>query len=88
MRVAPVDMAFEYGAHFGENALPEAYERLLLDALQGDTSLLARSDEITLAWALTDRLAGPVDPAPYPARRQGPQAADALLAGLRGSPAR
>ncbi|MFH1086206.1 MAG: glucose-6-phosphate dehydrogenase [Chloroflexota bacterium] len=80
MRAAPVDMAFEYGERFGENALPEAYERLLLDALQGDASLFARSDEIALAWALVDRLAGPVDPAPYPAHSQGPQAAEDLLA--------
>jgi glucose-6-phosphate 1-dehydrogenase len=56
MRVAPVDMAFSYGERFGEHVLPEAYERLLLDAIQGDASLFARSDEIDLAWALVDSL--------------------------------
>jgi glucose-6-phosphate 1-dehydrogenase len=46
MRTEPVDMEFHYDEHFGAQALPEAYERLLLDALQGDASLFARSDEI------------------------------------------
>ncbi len=56
MRVAPVDMDFSYGERFGEHVLPEAYERLLLDAIQGDASLFARSDEIELAWALVESL--------------------------------
>ncbi len=50
MSTAPVDMAFAYSEHFGDLDLPEAYERLLLDALQGDASLFARADEIELAW--------------------------------------
>ena len=53
MRAKPVDMEFHYAEDF-QNALPEAYERLLLDALQGDASLFARADEIELAWALID----------------------------------
>lgn len=56
MRVAPVDMEFHYGDRFGSHTLPEAYERLLLDAIQGDASLFARSDEIELAWKLVDPL--------------------------------
>ena len=56
MRVAPVDMSFRYGAKFGERVLPEAYERLLLDAIQGDASLFARSDEIERAWMLLSPL--------------------------------
>jgi len=56
MRVAPVDMDFSYGERFGEHVLPEAYERLLLDAIQGDASLFTRSDEIDLAWALVESL--------------------------------
>jgi len=52
MRTAPVDMEFGYGGRFGEYALPEAYERLLMDAINGDASLFARSDEIELAWTL------------------------------------
>jgi glucose-6-phosphate 1-dehydrogenase len=54
MRTAPVDMEFHYRDHFGEQELPDAYERLLLDALNGDASLFARSDEIERAWALVD----------------------------------
>jgi len=51
-----VDMEFHYQNAFGDNAIPEAYERLLLDALKGDASLFARSDEIELAWRLIDPL--------------------------------
>ncbi len=49
-----VDMDFHYRDAFSETALPEAYERLLLDALKGDASLFARSDGIELAWKLID----------------------------------
>ena len=48
-----VDMDFHYSASF-EGALPDAYERLLLDALNGDASLFARSDEIERAWHIVD----------------------------------
>ena len=51
-----VDMDFHYEDEFGSAALPEAYERLLLDALNGDASLFARSDEIELSWNLVDPL--------------------------------
>jgi len=56
MRTRPVHMEFEYARDFGEGSLPEAYERLLLDAMQGDASLFARSDEIELAWSLVDSI--------------------------------
>ena len=49
-----VDMEFHYRTSFGKNAIPEAYERLLLDALKGDASLFSRSDEIEQAWNLID----------------------------------
>jgi glucose-6-phosphate 1-dehydrogenase len=52
MRSRSVDMEFHYAEDFGESALPDAYERLLMDALQGDASLFARADEIELAWGL------------------------------------
>ncbi|MEE9616236.1 MAG: glucose-6-phosphate dehydrogenase [Anaerolineae bacterium] len=54
MRTRSVDMEFHYAEDFGASALPAAYERLLLDALQGDASLFARADEIELAWGLID----------------------------------
>lgn len=49
-----VDMEFHYAEAFGESAIPESYERLLLDALQGDASLFTRADEVETAWSLID----------------------------------
>ena len=56
MRTKPVEMDFHYEEYFGQKAIPEAYERLLLDALQGDQSLFGRSDEIERAWELVTPL--------------------------------
>ncbi len=80
MRSAPVEMEFHYGSEFGEMALPDAYERLLLDALQGDASLFLRSDEIELAWTLVGPLTAPREPILYPKESAGPHEADQLLA--------
>jgi glucose-6-phosphate 1-dehydrogenase len=80
MRTAPVDMEFHYSDRFGEHSLPEAYERLLLDALQGDASLFARSDEIELAWGLVDPLTAPRVPLSYAVGSEGPVEGDELLA--------
>jgi len=81
-----VDMEFHYEDEFGMAGLPEAYERLLLDALNGDASLFARSDSIELSWKLIDPLihgTGSVD-APelafYEPGSWGPSQADQLLA--------
>ncbi len=49
-----VDMEFHYRSSFGDEPLPDAYERLLLDALNGDAALFTRSDEIETAWKLID----------------------------------
>ena len=49
-----VDMEFHYAEAFGRTAIPESYERLLLDALQGDASLFTRADEVDSAWSLID----------------------------------
>jgi glucose-6-phosphate 1-dehydrogenase len=45
---------FSFQDHSGENDLPDAYQRLLLDAINGDASLFARSDEVELAWGIID----------------------------------
>jgi glucose-6-phosphate 1-dehydrogenase len=82
-----VDMEFHYRESFGDGALPDAYERLLLDALNGDAALFARSDEIEQAWKLIDpvveawenRLA--VEPCFYPPGSWGPVESDDLLSG-------
>ncbi|HSJ52608.1 MAG TPA: glucose-6-phosphate dehydrogenase, partial [Anaerolineae bacterium] len=85
MNTRSVDMEFHY-AHGLSASLPEAYERLLLDALQGDASLFARADEIELAWGLIDPILAAwqePDAAPlafYPEGSWGPDKAEAMLA--------
>ncbi|MCL7453396.1 MAG: glucose-6-phosphate dehydrogenase [Anaerolineae bacterium] len=87
MRSRSVDMEFHYVTDFGAAALPEAYERLLLDAIQGDASLFARADEIEVAWQLIDpvreRWASAGDDVPpllfYEPGSWGPAEADDLL---------
>jgi glucose-6-phosphate 1-dehydrogenase len=54
MRVHPVDIDYQYAQDFDRHTLPDAYERLLLDFIQGDASLFARADEIDLAWKIMD----------------------------------
>jgi glucose-6-phosphate 1-dehydrogenase len=57
MRTKSVDMTYHFATTFGERALPQAYERLLLDALMGDASLFARADEIEQSWRIVDAIA-------------------------------
>jgi glucose-6-phosphate 1-dehydrogenase len=81
-----VDMSFQYEESFGALAIPEAYERLLLDVVKGDPSLFTRSDAIELSWQLIDPiLEGWESPgAPplyfYESGTWGPAEADALIA--------
>lgn len=85
LRIEPVKMDFHYGTSFGK-ASPEAYERLLLDAMSGDATLFARRDEVEEAWAFIDPIeeAWHAKDAPklcfYPAGSWGPEEADDLLA--------
>lgn len=53
MRIHPVSMEFSYGHSFGVRS-PDAYERLLLDAMKGDATLFTRDDEIEEAWELLE----------------------------------
>ncbi|MBU1879575.1 MAG: glucose-6-phosphate dehydrogenase, partial [Chloroflexi bacterium] len=86
MRTRSVNMQFHYAQDLGSVALPDAYERLLLDATQGDASLFARADGIECAWQLVDPIiafwARPDAPplAVYEPGSWGPAEADALLA--------
>ncbi len=86
IEMQPVHFDFHYSSAFGDVVIPEAYERLLLDALQGDGSLFTRSDEIALSWGLIDPiLSGFAAPgAPplefYEEGSLGPTGADELLA--------
>jgi glucose-6-phosphate 1-dehydrogenase len=54
MQRQTVNMEMNYAQDFNGAPRPEAYERLLLDALQGDAALFTRSDEIELAWQAID----------------------------------
>jgi glucose-6-phosphate 1-dehydrogenase len=85
-RIESVKMDFHYGTSFGK-ASPEAYERLLLDAMAGDATLFARRDEVEQAWAFIDVIEeawSAKEDAPkvyaYPAGSWGPEEADELLA--------
>ena len=85
-RIEPVKMDFHYGTTFGK-ASPEAYERLLLDAMSGDATLFARRDEVEEAWAFIDTIEDAwsakkkgTDLYFYPAGSWGPDQADELLA--------
>jgi glucose-6-phosphate 1-dehydrogenase len=83
MAIRTVHMDFLYGGTFREG-LPDAYERLILDAMLGDATLFTRSDEIEEQWALVDAIIAawqrdrPSFPN-YPAGTWGPAASDELL---------
>lgn len=85
METRPVEMNFKFSESFGAKAIPEAYERLLLDAINGDASLFTRSDEIELAWKFIDgiRAGWESSDAPplltYMPGSWGPAASDELL---------
>jgi glucose-6-phosphate 1-dehydrogenase len=81
--VRPVNMDFRYGSSFGMGA-PEAYERLLIDAMLGDATLFTRWDAVEAAWSLlTPVLEAWGDRAvrlqPYDAGSWGPDAVNDLL---------
>lgn len=84
-RLQPVKMHFRYATTFGSNT-PEAYERLILDAIIGDSTLFIRGDETEVSWGLyTPVLEAWEDlkengMETYPAGSWGPLAADLLLA--------
>ena len=83
--VRAVTMDFTYGSAFSVDS-PDAYETLILDALQGDASLFTRADEVEEAWGIVDPLIAALG-----ARRRrrnsrtttpgswGPDAADEML---------
>ena len=85
MDMRPAVMDFHYASAFQEQVIPEAYERLLQDALEGDASLFIRSDHIEEAWRIVDPLLrcwdDPATPLPYTYKQDswGPEAADVLL---------
>jgi glucose-6-phosphate 1-dehydrogenase len=83
--VRPVRMHFSYDAEFGAYT-PEAYERLLLEAIAGDATLFIRRDEVETAWRIVDSIRKGWENKPltnrefYAAGTWGPVAAEDLLA--------
>ena len=85
VRLEPVKMDFHYATSFGKTS-PEAYERLLLDAIAGDATLFARRDEVEEAWKFIDHIErawhqsnNPPPMAEFDAGSWGPKEADDLL---------
>jgi glucose-6-phosphate 1-dehydrogenase len=88
MRIRPVNMEFLYGSAFMSES-PEAYERLILDAMRGDATLFTRNDEVDAQWSIIDPILKAWhddDDMPlheYPSGTAGPAAADELIAPRR-----
>ncbi|KKK68581.1 hypothetical protein LCGC14_2942620 [marine sediment metagenome] len=80
-----VNMSFYYDDSFGSCVVPDAYERLLLDAVQGDASLFTRSDGIEESWKFIDEIirgwetGGAPKLASYTPGSWGPAEADQFL---------
>ncbi len=85
MRTSRVRMDFDYEAAFGVE-LPDAYETLLLDVMQGDPMLFTRADEVEAQWRVVQPIldawetADPPDFPNYAAGSAGPESAARLLA--------
>ncbi len=88
MAIRPVNMEFLYGTAFLSES-PEAYERLIIDAMRGEATLFTRNDEVEAQWRICDPVvkaweATPGPLAQYPAGSQGPPEAAGLLVGDSG----
>ena len=82
-RITQAQMEFNYDVAFGSYS-PEAYERLLLDAMLGDSTLFIRRDEVEGAWSIIDNIEeswarGAPPLAFYPAGSWGPSEANKLM---------
>ncbi|MGI8622234.1 MAG: glucose-6-phosphate dehydrogenase [Solirubrobacteraceae bacterium] len=87
MRIRPVTMEFHYGTSFLSQS-PEAYERLIVDAMRGEATLFTRNDEVDAQWTIIDPIlqawaSKTPRMATYAAGSQGPAEADRLLGGDR-----
>jgi glucose-6-phosphate 1-dehydrogenase len=85
MRIRPVNMEFQYGTTFLSES-PEAYERLILDAMRGEATLFTRNDEVEALWRIIDPVLtawadDPEPPAQYEAGSSGPAEAARILEG-------
>jgi glucose-6-phosphate 1-dehydrogenase len=83
MLIRPVNMEFLYGTAFLSQS-PEAYERLIMDAMRGDPTLFTRNDEVEAQWQICDPIVNAWEATPgplpqYEAGSQGPTEATGLL---------
>jgi glucose-6-phosphate 1-dehydrogenase len=82
--IQPVKMDFKYGSYFGMMP-PEAYERLIIDCIAGDSTLFARQDEVFNSWRILTPLLDywsentPQDFPNYQSGYWGPKGADAMI---------
>jgi glucose-6-phosphate 1-dehydrogenase len=84
MRIRPVNMEFLYGSSFMSQS-PEAYERLIQDAMRGEATLFTRDDEVIAQWSIIDPILkawkeGHPGKSEYAAGSPGPAEADELIA--------
>lgn len=85
-QVQEVNMDFHY-ADLGKAEIPEAYQRLLLDCMQGDSTLFTRGDAVEQSWDIIDPIRKTWEQHPdipiygYPAGTWGPEQADMLIEG-------
>jgi glucose-6-phosphate 1-dehydrogenase len=85
MVLSPVDMHFDYDESY-TSGTPEAYETLLLDVMEGDTTLFMRADQVEAAWKVLMPViksweTNPPDNFPnYKAGSQGTEEAEILIA--------
>jgi glucose-6-phosphate 1-dehydrogenase len=83
MRIRPVNMEFLYGTAFMSQS-PEAYERLILDAMRGEATLFTRNDEVDAQWSIIDPILnawedGSPEMSTYEAGSAGPAEAEELI---------
>ncbi|MFG1509474.1 glucose-6-phosphate dehydrogenase [Saccharospirillum sp. HFRX-2] len=85
MQVTPVTLNLTMPDHIADSRVPEAYERLILDVIRGNSTLFVHRDEVEAAWVWADAILdgwkqSTVAPHSYPAGSWGPQAAFELVA--------
>ncbi|SDK88985.1 glucose-6-phosphate dehydrogenase [Aliiruegeria lutimaris] len=78
----PLDMTFAEALGDDHDAIPDAYERLIMDVIRGNQTLFMRGDEVEAAWAWTDPVIAGWEarghiPSPYDQGSSGPD--DALM---------
>ena len=84
MRLTPIELDLNLAQVFPQNRRWDAYERLLLDVIEGDSTLFMRRDEVDAAWGWIDPIIAGwqqsyQSPRPYPAGSNGPEQAQNLL---------